>query len=70
MELNSPRIDLYANCNPLSKNSFICVESSRNFGCTCEHYRTNVLPESIKKLKALGYECYTVRIIEVESEKL
>lgn len=66
----SPRIDLYANCNPLSKNCFICVESSRNFGCSVHHYRTNVLPESIKKLKALGYECYTVTVTENHSEKL
>lgn len=70
MALYSPRIDLYANCNPLSKNCFICVESSRNFGCSVHHYRTTVLPESIKKLKALGYECYTVTITENHSEKL
>lgn len=66
----SPRIDLYANCNPLSKNCFLCVESSRNFGCSVHHYRTQILPESIKKLKALGLECYTVIISENRSDKL
>lgn len=70
MALLSPRIDLYANCNPLSKNCFICVESSRTFGCSVDNYRTNVLPESVKKLKALGYECYTVTVSENHSGKL
>ena len=70
MYTESTRIDLYANCNPLSKNCFICVESSRNFGCTVHTYRTTVLPESIKKLKALGYECYTVNVTENHSAKL
>lgn len=70
MALLSPRIDLYANCNPLSKYCFICVESSRTFGCSVEHYRTTVLPESIKKLKALGFECYTVTVSEDHSGKL
>lgn len=64
----STHIDLYANCNPLNQNCFICVESSRNFGCTMHSYRTTVLPESIKKLKALGYECYTVTITEDYSD--
>ena len=67
---DEPRIDLYANCNPLSKNCFICVESSRNFGCTVHTYRTTVLPESIKKLKALGLQCYTVTVTENHSAKL
>lgn len=53
-------IELYANCNPLSKNCFICVESSRNFGCPVDSYKKTVLPESIKTLKKLGLECYTV----------
>lgn len=63
----SSRIDLYANCNPLSKNCFICVESSRNFGCTVQEYRTKILPESKKKLKALGLECYTITVSEIRS---
>lgn len=70
MTINYPRISLYANCNPLHKNQFVCVESSQNFGCSCDHYQTTILPDSVKKLKELGYECYTIRFIEVESDRL
>lgn len=54
-------IELYANCNPLSKNCFICVEKSTNFCCATSRYETEILPKSKALLKELGYECYVVR---------
>lgn len=70
MEHYIAKIELYANCNPLSKNAFICVESSRNYGCSLNHYRQEILPESIKKLKSLGLQCYTVVTTEQRGEYL
>lgn len=54
-------IELYANCNPLSKNCFICVEKSSQFCCATSRYETEILPKSKAKLKELGYEFYVVR---------
>lgn len=53
-------ISLFANCNPLSKNCFICVERSSNYGCSVNFYRDKIMPKSIAILKELGYQCYSV----------
>lgn len=54
-------IELYANCNPLSKNSFVCVEKSSQFYCATSRYETEILPKSKALLKELGFEFYVVR---------
>lgn len=54
-------IELYANCNPLSKNNFLCVEKSSQFCCATSRYETEILPKSKALLKELGIEFYVVR---------
>ena len=54
------KISLYSNINPLSPNYFLCVENSDQYGSNCYNYEKDILPKSVKKLKELGFECYTV----------
>ena len=54
-------IELYAYCNPLSKNCAICVEKSTYFCCATSRYETEILPKSKAKLKELGIEFYVVK---------
>lgn len=51
-------IELYAYCNPLSKNCAICVEKSTNYFCATSRYETEILPKSKAKLKQLGIKFY------------
>lgn len=62
-------IELYANCNPLTPNAFLCVESSRQYCGSATYYRTKVLPLSKEKLKAAGLQFYTVTKTESISTK-
>lgn len=55
------KISLYSNINPLSPNCFMCVEHSDQYGSNSyNYYKKEILPKSVKKLKELGFECYTV----------
>ena len=53
-------IKIFANCNPLKPHCFICVDDSGTHTCSVDSYEKEVLPDYIKKLKSLGYDCYAV----------